>query len=481
MRGRARIRKQRTSSLLSGYLLIIVSALLFIPVVLPLSFVAYNLVNVATNGAPPVQTSLYSSVGELETMWHEEALRLENASKEAIDERLHELSLKYTKASMFWVDEQGMTQLIFTPEEQEHVKVNNDSGVPEHWTATEAISFMKESTKRDPLAIVAFLGDRVEVGKGFMVMQIPSTVLDKGSSGGPGAWAWYNFVLVALFLGFALVSWLFFRQIRKRLLRLQTAMTITGPDSMPKSIATGKLDEIGQLEEAFNTMVTKLEDSRRRELEEEDLRKRLVSNLSHDLRTPLTVIRSHIHVLTKEHLTSQAQQSLQLMDERIADLSVLIENLLSYNLLSSGRVTLNRESKDVLRLLRESAAAWYPVWEKEGFDVDINLDAEPLLWLVDEVWFRRILDNLYQNIVRHASSGRYVGISTEMRIEQRVIIIADRGKGIHSSSDSKGAGLGLSIVDLLIKHMELEWNVESTGEGTSVIIFDPRAGNLNKT
>ncbi len=68
-----------------------------------------------------------------------------------------------------------------------------------------------------------------------------------------------------------------------------------------------------------------------------------------------------------------------------------------------------------------------------------------------------------------------------MRIEQRVIIIADRGKGIQSSSDSKGAGLGLSIVDLLIKHMELEWNVESTGKGTSVIIFDPRAGNLNKT
>lgn len=481
MRGRVRIRKQRTSSLLSGYFLIIVSALLFIPVVLPLSFVGYNLVNVATDGPPPVDTALYSSIGALETMWHEEALRLEHASKEVIDERLQALSRKYTEASMFWVNGQGITQLILTPEEQDHDKANIDSGFPEQWTAAEAISFMKESTKRDPLAIVAFLGDRAEAGKGFMVMQIPSTVLDKGSYGGLGAWVWYNFVLLALFVGFALVSWLFFRKIRKRLLRLQTAMTITGPDRMPKSIATGKLDEIGQLEEAFNTMVAKLDDSRRRELEEEDLRKRLVSNLSHDLRTPLTVVRSHIHVLTKEKLTSQGQQSLQLMDERIADLSVLIENLLSYNLLSSGRVTLNRERKDVLRLLRESAAAWYPVWEKEGFDVDINLEAEPLLWLVDEVWFRRILDNLYQNIVRHASSGRYVGISTETRNEQRVIIIADRGTGIQSPTDSKGAGLGLSIVDLLIKNMELEWDVESTREGTTVVIFDPREGILNKT
>lgn len=481
MRGVGRIRKQRTSSLLSGYLLIIVSALLFIPVVLPLSFVFYNIVNDVSMGAPPVETSLYSNVGELEIMWHEEALRLEDAPTEAINKRIHELSLKYSEASMFWVDGQGMTQLILTPEESDHGKAKIDSAFPDQWTAAAAISFMKESTKREPLAIVAFVGDRTDAGEGFMVMQIPNTVLNKEGYGGLGAWAWYNFVLIALFGGFALVSWLFFRQIRKRLLRLQTAMTMTGPDRMPRSIATGKLDEIGRLEEAFNTMVAKLDESRRRELEEEELRKRLVSNLSHDLRTPLTVIRSHIHVMTKENLSSQGEQSLQLMDNRIADLSILIENLLSYNLLNSGRVTLNRERKDVLRLLRESAASWYPVWEKEGFEVDIDLEAEPLYWMVDEVWFRRILDNLYQNIVRHANNGRYVGISTEIRKEIRVIIIADRGKGIQSQSDSKGAGLGLSIVDLLIKHMELDWIVESTGDGTSIVIFNPQRENLNKT
>lgn len=473
MRGKGRIRKQRTSSLLSGYLFIIVAALLFIPVVLPLSFVLYNIANEVTKGVPPVGTSLYASVKALETMWHEEALTLEDASAEAINERLQELNRKYNEATMFWVDGQGMTQFMLIPEGRDHDKANMDIRFPDQWTAAEAISFMKESRKRDPLAIVAFVGDRVESGKGFMVMQVPSALLNRESYGGLGAWAWYNFVLVVLFGGFALISWLFFRKIRKRLMGLQTAMTITGPDRIPKSIATGKLDEIGQLEEAFNTMVAKLEESRLRELEEEDLRKRLVSNLSHDLRTPLTVIRSHIHVMTKESLTLQGQQSLQLMDERIADLSVLIENLLSYNLLNSGRVTLNRERKDVLRLLRESAAAWYPVWEKEGFDVEIDLEAAPLFWLVDEVWFRCILDNLYQNIVRHALSGRYVGISTELRNGQRVIIIADHGRGIESPTDSKGAGLGLSIVDLLIQHMELAWDVESTLEGTSVIIFDP--------
>lgn len=474
MRGVGRLRKQRTSSLLSGYLMIIVAALLFIPVILPLSFTLYNIVNEEAKIAPRVDTSLYSNVNDLEDMWHKEALQLEGAPAEAINERLTELNRKYTEAFMFWVDKQGKTQRLITPEVQESIKTKLCVKLPEQWTAVEAISFMKESTKRDPLAIVAFVGDRAEVGEGFIVMQIPSKVLDKGNYGGLGAWALYNFVLFGLFGVFALVSWLFFRQIRKRLLRLQTAMTITKPDSIPKVIASGKLDEIGTLEEAFNTMVVKLEESRRRELEDDALRKRLVSNLSHDLRTPLTVIRSHIHVMNKESLTSQGQQSLKLMDERIADLSVLIENLLSYNLLSSGRITLKLERRDILRLLRESAAAWYPVWEKEGFDINVNVEGEPLYWNVDEVWFRRILDNLYQNIVRHASSGRYVGISIAQQKGQRVIIIADQGKGLQSSSDHKGAGLGLSIVDLLIKQMELEWDVQSTGEGTSVIILDPR-------
>ncbi|MNC44753.1 Alginate biosynthesis sensor protein KinB [compost metagenome] len=192
------------------------------------------------------------------------------------------------------------------------------------------------------------------------------------------------------------------------------------------------------------------------------------------------MIRSHLHILGKEQLTAPAQESLKLMDDRIESLSVLIENLLSYNLLSSGRITLKLERKDILRLLRESAAAWYPLWEKEGFQIDIELEGEPLYWNVDESWFRRILDNLFQNIVRHARSGLYVRVAVEEREGGRAILIRDHGHGLGSGSESKGAGLGLSIVDLLLKQMRLEWKVDSTKKGTSIMILSPPHGNLNK-
>jgi signal transduction histidine kinase len=287
-------------------------------------------------------------------------------------------------------------------------------------------------------------------------------------------------VMLVIFAVFVVSSWFFFIMIRRRLLRLETAMAFTGPEGLPQVIPPGKPDEIGRLEDAFNTMVTALAASRSREMEEEGLRKRLVADLSHDLRTPLTVIRSHLHMLGKENLSARGQESLGLMDERIAGLSILIENLLSYNLLSSGRITLKPERRDILRLVRESAAAWYPLWEKEGFEIEIALEGEPLVWTVDESWFRRILDNLFQNIVRHARSGRYVGITAEVRSGSRAIVISDHGPGMENGSDSRGAGLGLSIVGLLLKRMELDWSADSSGQGTTIMITRPPEGNLNE-
>ncbi|AIQ55909.1 sensor histidine kinase [Paenibacillus borealis] len=469
MKRRGRLQFLRRS-LLFRYLLIIIAALLFIPVVVPLTIVLYSTFGGLAHEDPPEEYALYSSVDKLEVMWHEEARKLLGQPPEGITERLRALSGTYHLARIFWVDNGGRTQLITVPSGPPLLQDGQAvSDVPSQWTAAEAVSFMKDSAALKPLAIVAFVGDQAAAGEGFMVMQIPEEIT--GVKYAQGLNSWYMVVMMLFFTVFVVSSWFFFIMIRRRLLRLQTAMVFTGREGLPQLVAPGKPDEIGRLEEAFNTMVTELGASRAREAEEEGLRKRLVADLSHDLRTPLTVIRSHLHVLGKEELSLRGQESLELMDQRIESLGGLIENLLAYNLLSSGRVTLKLEQKDVLRLLRESAAAWYPLWEKEGYQIEIDLEAAPLYWNIDDSWFRRVIDNLFQNILRHAHSGLYVGIVTEIRAGKRVIVISDHGGGLDGSTDSKGAGLGLSIVDLLLKRMELEWSMESTGQGTEIVIW----------
>lgn len=448
------------NSLTSKYLLIIGIAMLFMPIIFPVASILYWFINDGIWLPSSNLNEKYSNGTVLEEMWHREAKSLASAQPEHIDERLQMLKQKYPEMSMFWVDGSDQTRLMLPKQEK----------LPERWTTAESIQFMKDSYNSDPFTVVAYIGDDEKLGEGFMVMELPRTYIRPKQivASDTTVYSVFVFVISGLFI---LISWMFFARIRKRLLRLKEAMTSLDMDSgIPQPVVMTKPDEIGQLEEGYNDMVAQLEHGRRRQLEEEELRKSLIANLSHDLRTPLTVIRGHLHALQEETLSEKGKESVTRIETKISDVSELIDNLLSYSLLTSGRIELKREACDVLRLVKESAAAWYPIWEKEGIEADIELQGEPLIWQVDTLWFRRVLDNLFQNVVRHARSGQYIGIQTEIRDSDHKVslVISDRGPGLSHASNSKGTGIGLAVVEMLTKEMELEYTVVSSDSGTKV-------------
>lgn len=450
------------SSLLTRFILIIAVALLFIPVLIPASFLASWAVNsIMYPHAPKVKHRIYESGTKLTSQWHKEALALATSTPEDINKRLEELKKMYPDASLFWVDSTGTTRLQL-PQQPE---------LPLKWSIEDSIAFMKRSVDADPFTTVAFIGDDEEARRGFMVFQLPRKFLNLTSESRPSDSRFYVGFFSLMLISFILLSYFFFRDIRRRLLRLEAAMTHTGENGLPTPIVEGRADEIGRLETTFNHMVEKLNVGQQREREEEDLRKNLISNLSHDLRTPLTVLASHLYSISKEPLSEQGQQSLSLMETKIGDLDSLIDHLLSYNLLSSGRYALTLKKQDIMRVVRESGAAWYPVWEKSGIEADITLPDEPLHWNVDEQGLRRVLDNLFQNLVRHASAGGHVGITLSERRGKTALVISDRGPGMGSSSPAKGAGLGLTIVDLLLREMGLMRDTESSSKGTTLYIY----------
>lgn len=460
-------------SLLSRYLLLILIALLFIPVLFPASLIGYQVVqNMAIGNALPdagIQPEERYQTIHLEKMWHNEAKRLKGSTPEEIDRRLRELSEEYAKVDMFWVDADS------------HVRqpAGGRLHLPETWDAADAISYMKRYRgATQQFSVIAFIGDDEKLNRGFMVMQVSKAAIGPRDGGLSARESMVFFgIILLMFVLFIIVSWMFFMNMRRRLLRLQSAMTVQDGSGLPDPIAVRKSDEIGQLEAAFNGMVDRLDRSLKREREEEELRKRLIANLSHDLRTPLTVVRSHVYSLQKEQLSERGQELLKLTETKLGDLAGLIDNLLSYNLLTSGKYTLHPERIDVLRIVRESAAAWYPLWEKEGFEADIDLPEGPVYWMLDAQWFRRILDNLFQNVVRHARSGQYIGIRTATDAAGGLaIVIADKGKGMQASSGDKGAGIGLAIVGFLTREMGLGMEIRSDEGGTSILI-SPASGN----
>ncbi|MFD1906699.1 sensor histidine kinase [Paenibacillus rhizoplanae] len=123
----------------------------------------------------------------------------------------------------------------------------------------------------------------------------------------------------------------------------------------------------------------------------------------------------------------------------------------------------------MVRLVRASVAAWYPVFEDNGIQLEVDLPSEKTFyWRIDPKWMTRVLDNVFQNILRHAAEGRYANIVAD--VEQERIIVADRGPGMDNSSYEHGAGIGLSTAMYMLNQMKLNADFTSNGNGTSVTI-----------
>ncbi|MDQ0270650.1 HAMP domain-containing sensor histidine kinase [Cytobacillus purgationiresistens] len=278
----------------------------------------------------------------------------------------------------------------------------------------------------------------------------------------------FGFIIVA----FVVISWLFFFRLRKRLTRLQEVMSFSANNnSFPKpiSVQTDRMDEIDQLGSSFNWMIQQLEDSRKREYEEELLRHRLIANLSHDLRTPLTILRGHITRLNKESMSFEGQDSLAEMNHTITRVGDLMDDLLSYTLLTSGKHPFHPTSTDIVRLVRASVAEWYPAFEEKEIQLDVDLPTvKTFYWEADPKWMTRVLDNLFQNILRHAAEGKYTNIVVD--VEKELIIVADRGPGMDNSSYEGGSGIGLSALNYMLKKMKLKADFTSNENGTRVAI-----------
>ncbi len=445
----------KPKSLQGRYLLIILLALVLMPITFPLVSVLFHIPFSMQEHDP----NLYEDSEGMESMWKKEGEQLGGRTDEEINERLRELKQKYNKASIFWVDGQGSTKL----------KLPEQIKVPAQWDPLYTIDFMKTNRglEADPYTVVSFIGSRKS--EGFMVIQVPRGEMDTEWEKVSRSYDYYYLIATFAVLGlFLFVSWIFFYRIRQRLLRLQEAMDKPADGGIPLPIAIEKKDEIGQLEGAFNRMIDQLETGRQREREEEELRRQLIANLSHDLRTPLTTIRGHAYSLKKEITSEKGRESLELIDNKVSYLGQLIENLLSYTLLTSGKYPYNPEKTDIVRLVKTSAAAWYPVFENKGFELDIELPDKSIYWDIDGQWMNRILDNLFQNILRHAAQGKYAGVLLDA--EKEILLIKDKGPGMTGESAGKGAGIGLSIAALMLKEMDFDLQINSSSGGTEMVI-----------
>lgn len=218
--------------------------------------------------------------------------------------------------------------------------------------------------------------------------------------------------------------------------------------------------------EPFKPELYKIQNGFKRAVEEEvksqRMKAELITNVSHDLKTPLTAIITYINLLKEENLTKeQRDQYLDTLERKSLRLKVLIEDLFEVSKANSGSVSLQLVAVDLCNLLKQVHFEQADKLSERGLDVRMRLPERKVLLMLDSQKTYRIYENLFGNIAKYAMAGTRVYVDLEEGeelvtvtlkniAEQEISVspeeLTERFVRGDSARGSEGSGLGLSIV-----------------------------------
>lgn len=267
---------------------------------------------------------------------------------------------------------------------------------------------------------------------------------------------------------------------RRRVLRNVREITdklehILAEDTEEKVMAFTDAEEIKKLISQVNAV---LEDRQQRKAEfirTEMGSKRMLSNISHDIKTPLTVILGYLEIMQMEENASPLLTKVQ---DKAGQVIRMINQFFDLAKLESGDAPLEMERVNLNEVCRRNILDFYQILQEREFEVNISIPELSMYVYGNSGALDRILFNLIANAVRYGGEGRFLGITLGKEEDQAVIRIFDHGKGIarehqahifdrlYTMEDSRnremqGNGLGLTIVKSLAEKMGGTVRVES--------------------
>ena len=226
------------------------------------------------------------------------------------------------------------------------------------------------------------------------------------------------------------------------------------------------------------------------QLRSERMKSELITNVSHDLKTPLTSIINYIELIKKEeNITPEyLKDYVNVLDSKSKRLKVLIEDLFEASKASSGNIELNMEKIDIIQLLRQSIGELEEKLSEANLDLKINVPEDKIYVRADGRRLYRVLENLLSNISKYSLPNTRVYIDiTEVEGRVKLIMknissyelnfdpeeIMERFKRADDSRNTEGSGLGLAIARDLVKLQGGEFVIDIDGDlFKSIIEFD---------
>lgn len=224
-------------------------------------------------------------------------------------------------------------------------------------------------------------------------------------------------------------------------------------------------------------------------LEGEKMQKRFLADASHELKTPIAVIKGMIEILNREDFDDQETQTdfLQQIEQEINRLDVLVKDILTLSKMSSDHPLLDRRKTDLVELIETSVQSLRKAIEAKGLNIHMDLNLkEPVF--CDPMRLRQVIVNLIHNAIKYTEEGT-ITISLYQKESDVILEVKDSGCGLNQEQQKKifdrfyrvkddrsrksgGSGLGLAIVKSIVDAHHGQIEVESeVGEGSTFRIL----------
>ena len=247
-------------------------------------------------------------------------------------------------------------------------------------------------------------------------------------------------------------------------------------------IPVNRHDEIGYLSASLNYMATQLKDS-------DDYQKKIVANVSHDFRSPLTSIKGYIEAMIDGTIPVEMQEKyLKIISYETERLEKLTRGLLTLNELDIQKRMLNIQPFDINGVIKATAASFEGSCTSRNILLELILSGKELLAQADMEQIQQVLYNLLSNAIKFSPDNSTITIETTEKNGKIFVSVKDHGIGIPKASihkiwerfykidrsrgkDQKGTGLGLAIVKEIINAHGQHINVISTEDIGTEFIF----------
>ncbi|MBP3524001.1 MAG: HAMP domain-containing histidine kinase [Clostridia bacterium] len=269
----------------------------------------------------------------------------------------------------------------------------------------------------------------------------------------------------------------------KPMRRLSRAMRAVAQGDFTVSVQPvhkrNKFDYMDLMFEDFNSMVHELSSI-------ETMKDDFIANVSHEIKTPLAVIRGYASALQRGNLSEEEQREYAATIASASEsLSVLISNILRLNKLENQEIVPNAVPYDLTRQLSDCALAHEEQWERKCIDFDAQLE-ERVMILADESMLEIVFNNLIANAIKFTEPGGRIVLRQEKAGGDVVVTVSDTGCGMNeetvkhifdkfyqgdSSHSREGNGLGLALVKRVLDISGGSIAVRSApGEGSEFIV-----------